>query len=89
MFEYMGAGIPVVASNIPLWKEIVEGNDCGVVVDPLDPAEIAKAVSFFISNPDEAERMGRMGRDAVLKKYNWEVEKAKLLKFYEEIVCVR
>lgn len=89
MFEYMGAGIPVVASNIPLWKEIVEGNDCGVVVDPLDPAEIAKAVSFFVSNPDEAERMGRMGRDAVLKKYNWEVEKAKLLKFYEEVVCVR
>lgn len=85
MFEYMGAGIPVVASNIPLWKEIVEGNDCGVVVDPLDPAEIAKAVSFFVSNPGEAERMGRMGRDAVLKKYNWEVEEAKLLKFYEEV----
>ncbi|MFD2270345.1 glycosyltransferase [Undibacterium arcticum] len=58
MFEYMAAAIPVIASNIPLWREIVEGNDCGLCVDPYDPAAIANAIDYLALNPDVARRMG-------------------------------
>lgn len=82
MFEYMAAGVPFVASNFPLWKEIAEESDCGVCVDPLDPQAIASAIDFLIANPERAVEMGVNGRRAVLEKYNWLREKEKLIRFY-------
>lgn len=87
MFEYMSAGVPVIASNFPLWLEIIEGNDCGLCVDPLDPAAIAKAIDHLVTHPDEARHMGENGRSAVLEKYNWSIEEAKLLDFYKQILA--
>jgi glycosyltransferase involved in cell wall biosynthesis len=85
MFEYMSAGVPVIASNFPLWREIVEGNACGICVDPLDPTAIAKAIDYLVQHPQEAERMGRNGQRAVHQKYNWGIEEAKLLQLYADL----
>ena len=86
IFEYMSASLPVVASNFPLWKEIVEGNDCGICVDPTNPKEIAKAIEYLITHPDETKKMGENGRKAVLEKYNWEKESEKLLSLYRNLL---
>jgi len=86
MFEYMSAGVPVIASHFPLWKQIIEGNACGLCVDPLDPAAIAKAIDYLVQHPQEAERMGRNGQRAVAEQYNWPNEEAKLLKLYESLM---
>ena len=86
LFEYMAAGLPVVASNFPLWKEIVEGNRCGITVDPLDPKAIAQAIEYLLAHPEEARQMGENGRRAVEEKYNWEKEAEKLLALYKELV---
>jgi glycosyltransferase involved in cell wall biosynthesis len=86
MFEYMAVKIPVISSDIHLWKEIVEGNNCGICVNPFNPKEIADAIKYIIDNPKEAEKMGKNGRDAVEKKYNWTIEEIKLFKVYESIV---
>ena len=83
MFEYMSAGIPVIASNFPLWREIIGGNNCGICVDPMKPKEIAEAIDYFINHPKQAEIMGNNGRIAVEQKYNWETEKEKLVGFYK------
>lgn len=87
LFEYMAAGLPVVASNFPLWREIVEGNNCGLCVDPLDPRKIAAAIEYLLTHPEEARRMGENGRQAVEKKYNWEREGQKLLTLYGEVLA--
>lgn len=82
MFEYMSSGIPVIASNFPLWRDIIEGNQCGICVDPFDPAAIAAAIDYLVCHPDIAQSMGARGRKAVLEKYNWGVEATKLTDFY-------
>lgn len=85
MFEYMAAGIPVIASDFPVWREIIDANDCGLCVDPNNCHEIAAAIDFLVNNPDIAHRLGENGRRAVLEKYNWRQQAGKLLDFYEGI----
>ena len=85
IFEYMSAGIPVIASDFPLWRQIVEGNSCGLCVDPLKPTEIASAIDYLVTNPNEAQRMGQNGRRAVEDSYSWSKEEKKLLAFYHQI----
>jgi len=86
LFEYMLASLPVIASNFPLWKEIVEGNNCGICVNSLDPKDIAEAIKYLIEHPDEARKMGENGRKAVLENCNWEKESEKLINLYEELL---
>ncbi len=85
MFEYMSAGIPVIASDFPYWKEIIEGAKCGLCVDPLDSQKIAKAIEYILSHPNEAKKMGQNGKKAVIEDYNWNKEEKKLYKIYEEV----
>lgn len=85
MFEYMSAGIPVIASNFPYWINIVETNNCGLCVDPLDPIAIANSVDYFINNPVQAQQMGDNGRNAILREYNWSIEENKLQSLYTNL----
>jgi glycosyltransferase involved in cell wall biosynthesis len=82
MFEYMAAGIPVIASDFPLWREIVTAYDCGLLVDPYSVEEIAKAMDFLLKNPERAKEMGRNGKKAIQTIINWEVEFQQLLRLY-------
>ena len=86
LFEYMMAGIPVVATDFELWKEIVEGEDCGLCVNPHDVQAIAKAVNYLLDNPDRARLMGENGRKAVRDKYNWATQEQALYGLYDSLV---
>jgi glycosyltransferase involved in cell wall biosynthesis len=86
MFEYMSAGLPVIASNFSLWREIIEGNQCGICVDPLNPKVIGDAIQYLMDNPQKAEQMGKNGRKAVEQKYNWLTEEKKLLTLYKNLL---
>jgi glycosyltransferase involved in cell wall biosynthesis len=86
IFEYMASGLPIIASNFPLWKEIIEDDNCGICVDPASPEEIAKAVLFLKENPVEARDMGVNGLKLVQEKYNWRQEENKLFAVYESLL---
>lgn len=85
LFEYMCAGIPVIASDFPVCREIVAHSRCGLLVNPLDPEEIADAIEFLLANPEEAEEMGRRGFQAIRDRYNWTNEEKTLLRFYADL----
>lgn len=82
MFEYMKCGIPVIASNFPLFKKIVLENKCGICVDPCDIDSLSKAITYLAKNRKIAQKMGENGYKAVKEKYNWNIEGKKLLKVY-------
>jgi glycosyltransferase involved in cell wall biosynthesis len=86
LFEYMSAKLPVIASHFPLWKKIIEGNECGICVDPMNPNAIAEAVNYILQHPEEAKKMGENGRRAVERQYNWQIEEKKLISLYRSLV---
>jgi len=86
VFEYMAAGIPVIASDFPLWRQIIGEAGCGLLVDPQDPQAIARAMEYLLSHDSEAEAMGRRGRQAACELYNWKSEERILLNFYSELL---
>jgi len=86
LFEYMAAGIPVIASDFPLWRKIIEDAGCGLLVNPLDTRAIATAIERLITTPTEAEAMGQRGRKAVERHFNWASEEKTLLSFYASLL---
>ena len=86
VFEYMSAGIPVIASNFSMWKQIIEKHQCGICVDPENSEQIAEAITTIISDDLNAEKMGNRGHEAVKKLFNWETEFEKLKELYKSLI---
>jgi glycosyltransferase involved in cell wall biosynthesis len=86
LFEYMGAGLPVVVSDAPGWREIIERYECGLAVDAEDPRAVAMAISELLRDPERARRMGGRGRDAVMNELNWDRDAPRLLGLYERLL---
>lgn len=90
LFDYMMAELPVIA---PAFAQevgpIVQEADCGLLVDPSDPEDIARALDFLAANPAERRRLGQNGRRAVLERYNWEAEVAHLINLYKEMAKLK
>ncbi|MDQ8177295.1 MAG: glycosyltransferase [Gemmatimonadota bacterium] len=89
MFEYMSAGIPVISSDFPVWREIVDGTGSGICVDPTSERDIGGAIDALTLNPARARELGERGRRAVARVYNWGIEEGKLLHFYDDLLSGR
>jgi glycosyltransferase involved in cell wall biosynthesis len=87
LFEYMSAGLPVVVSDFPLLRGIVERARCGIRVDPTRPDELADAISWIVDHPEEAREMGENGRRAVQTTYTWQREGEKLVALYRALLA--
>lgn len=86
IFEYMAAGIPIIATDFTLWKEIIEDQGCGVCVDPHDVSAISNAILLLISDKDRAKLMGDTGRVLVKTKYNWSSQEPVLYELYRSLL---
>jgi len=73
IFEYMAAGLPVVASRVGHLHELVEDGVNGLLFSPGDPAGLAYALKYLRQNREHGEQMGKTGREKVLRKHTWDV----------------
>ena len=85
LFDYMNMGIPVVATNIPLWETILEEDKCGFTVDPQNTSKIAEIINSLRNDLDLCNQMGKSGNRAIYQKYNWDSQRVKLLELYRQI----
>jgi hypothetical protein len=86
LFEYMAGGIPSIVSDFPLWRDVIEDADCGIVVDPLDPRGIAAAIDELLAHPERAREAGERGRAATQQRLNWAAEGEKLVQLYSQLM---
>ena len=85
-FEYMAAGLPILCSDFPVWKNIVENNNCGLTVNSAEQQSLVSAIEYLLTHPENAIKMGDNGRQAVSMEYNWGVEEIKLLELYHRVI---
>ena len=85
LFQYMAAGIPVLATDFAQIREVVVGSGAGLVADTTSPELIAAALSELLADPAAARAMGDRGHEAVESRYNWATSEAALLDAYERV----
>ncbi|WP_168187216.1 glycosyltransferase [Salinibacterium sp. UTAS2018] len=86
MFEYFAAGVPVIASDFPLWRSIIERYECGLLVNENSPVEIADAVAAYAANPVLLEQHSRNARKAATDVFNWTQEVPTLEAVYQRVL---
>ncbi|MBI9076961.1 MAG: glycosyltransferase family 4 protein [Desulfatibacillum sp.] len=86
LYEYMSAGLPIIASDFSLWKDDLVKENTGLAVDPTDPQAIAEAIDNLLQNPALCREMGANGKRLFKSKYCWETQEAKLLALYRRLL---
>jgi glycosyltransferase involved in cell wall biosynthesis len=86
LWEFLGMGLPVIISDFPRLKKLIEKLDAGIAVDPTTPAAIAAAIRRLRDQPELRHRLGANGRNAVLRERNWEAEAQKLVRIFDGLI---
>jgi glycosyltransferase involved in cell wall biosynthesis len=85
LFDYMAAGVPIVASDLPSIREVVTDGDSALLVPPDDPGALASAIRRVMVNPGLADRMRRTAFDRV-GQYTWDARAARIIEAFERLV---
>lgn len=86
MFEYFAEGVPVIASDFPLWRTIIERHQCGQVVDETDPDAIAQAIQRYAEEPELLACHSKNALEAARTVLNWATEESTLVAVYDDLV---
>jgi glycosyltransferase involved in cell wall biosynthesis len=88
LHEYLMAGLPVVASDLPEIRRVVsEGSPpVGELFDPDDPESIASAIHRVLADPEEYKARAKMARLLALRQHNWQAQAHILDRVYERLL---
>ena len=84
LFDYIHAGIPVLASNLPEVRKIVEQYGIGKIAESHDPEHIAACIRELLSDSNDQEAM-KQNLEAAARELNWDIERQKLINLFKSI----
>jgi L-malate glycosyltransferase len=87
ILEYMGAGRPVVATNVGGAREAIVEGDTGYLVQPQDDEMMAARITELLRDPNRARSMGRRGRQVVEQKFSPAAQLARTEQLYEWLLA--
>lgn len=82
IFEYMAASVPVILSDLPSYRELLNNDHDGLLVKPGDPVELAESIIRLLSDPGRSIRIGKAGLETFKEKFCWEAQLGSLEKLY-------
>ncbi len=88
LFEFISAGVPILANNLPEINEIVIGEGIGLVTDFSKPESIAHSIDSMLGNK-EALVNYRKRINQIIDKYSWDCEQEKLVDLYNKLAATR
>ena len=84
LFDYMAAGAPIVASDLPTVREVLSDGDNALLVPPEDPAALATAIRRLLVNGGLADRLRRTAFEQV-RAYTWDARAARIIEALERV----
>jgi len=86
LLEYMAAGRPLLASNMPIVRELVREDMDALLFSPSDPDDLARQVLILLNDFELSKRLARSASERVLSKFTWHESQKKLGKVYEKLL---
>ena len=85
LYEYLHYGLPLICSDIPLWRRFVERHGCGAVVPPGDPAAVLDVLDEWQAHPERYRRCAENAR-AAASQYRWAEMGERLTRLYRDVL---
>lgn len=83
IFEYMASKKPVVVSDLPSLREVLEDRKTALFVPPNDPEKLASSIEYIINDKNFGEEIANNAYQKVVKDYTWKNRAEKILKFIQ------
>jgi glycosyltransferase involved in cell wall biosynthesis len=87
VLEYMAAGRPLLASNMPIVRELVREDMDALLFSPSDPDDLARQAIALLNDFELSKRLAQSASERALTKFTWHESQKKLLKVYERLLA--
>jgi glycosyltransferase involved in cell wall biosynthesis len=87
VLEYMAASRPLVASNMPIVRELVREDVDGLLFSPNDPDDLARQILTLLNDVELTQRLVDSATERALTKFTWHESQKKLLKVYDGLLA--
>jgi glycosyltransferase involved in cell wall biosynthesis len=86
VLEYMASLRPLIASNMPIVRELVREDVDGLLFSPNDPDDLAHKVLLLLNDVKLSKRLADSATERVLTKFTWHEAQKKLVKVYDKVL---